>query len=380
MAKINFKRMSLYLDKKTEFGSYLLNSWLNNGYQNPEEYLKSLVNAKNNPLNLLKEVRVKFRVIEAEKVLLNKDFIQNRTFNISRFTHIFNNNKLIKKSIRTESITEEVIKKGKAYAYLSTNTKREVPIPRLSNTKGIIFASIFNENENAAAIRVFLDLLITSTAGKKIIQKLGFISQEDLEELMTEGSNIKLVSNWKQGTQTNLINFNLGGIPDGLVALKRPNLYKNEFFIEYIGLRKGRDAAYSLMHSSPFSNVIADLLRVACNSASGKPGIVVHGSFNESKDVIYTIFKFNEKSIFRLKKAGANLAVDLNRPMVKEIINEANESLLKRLNDIFYDTSTIDLGEDLLKFSITPISHENLFKLYHKLCLIILGISSSVIF
>ncbi|MFW9855890.1 MAG: hypothetical protein ACFFFG_12580 [Candidatus Thorarchaeota archaeon] len=376
MARINFKRFPRYLDKNTEFGRYLVNIWLEAGYLRPAEYLESLVTPQNNPLNLLKEKRVKFRVIKAENILLNDYVLKNPSFELNQFVQSFNNDYLIKKSIQSDSIVEEVIEKGLPYKYLSASTKRQVPIPRLSKRHGIAYANIFNETENAAAIRIFLDLLINSDAGKKVIKRLGFISQRNLEEILKRGNKTKLVSSWKQGVQTSNVNINLGGIPDGVVALKQGESYSNEFFVEYIGLGKASQGTYSLRNTSLFSNLIADLLRVACNSAGGKPGIVVYGSLDEFNEIAYTIFWFNNQSISRLKKVGANFAVDLNRPMIQEIINEPHSSLLARLNEVFFDTSTIDFGEDLLKFTVVPLSHRNMFALYYRLCQILLGLQS----
>lgn len=370
IALTDLRKLNKYFNN--ESFQFLKSIWISAGYETPEKLLKSFVNDENNPLKILKEVEVKFRVINGVD-LLNKEFVKkNPEFKFDFFKELYSNSKLIDKACRSRTITETIIEKGKAYSCLSKRTKNDVPIPRYSKSNGLVFFNITNENENAAAVRVFLDLLTNNDKCRKLLKEIGLLSQENYKALVTKKA--KFILDWEKGIKTAIIDNQIAGLPDGIVAIKRGKRYYDEFFVEMTGLNKSKQSYAYLISSSPFSSVIGDLLRIACNGAAGKPGLVVFGQVDITGDIVYTIVKFDDFVISRLKNAGTHFAVDINRPKVKMILNEGILHVKNRLKKVFYDISTLDLRTDLYKFSLESPTNLELYHLFYNLVKICLNI------
>jgi hypothetical protein len=137
------------------------------------------------------------------------------------FLTYFCGKNLMKVASFQPKITSSFIDNGAAFNHLNKSTKKEVPLPRFSKSKGIVYPELTNEKENAAAIRVFLDLLTNSEEGKLILKEIGFINK------FNKGTRFK--TDWKSGVHTASLKGQITGLLDGIVAVKqgKKNLQKS---------------------------------------------------------------------------------------------------------------------------------------------------------
>ena len=161
---------------------------------------------------------------------------------------------------------------------------------------------------------------------------------------------------------------------DGIITTTQGSDYLDEFIVEMIGNTKGNYRNVNFVsHGSPFNSVIADMLRVACYNASGKPGMVVYGHFRKKGNFVYTIVVFSQETADKLRYEGANLAIDMNRPRVRNLLHDGPYTIMDQLQKVFKIPSDLDLGPNLLKFSIDSGTNDELFGLFLKITKIILG-------
>lgn len=340
--------------------------WMEAGNKTPNDILKSLVNDDSNPLVQLKRIKIKFQLVNARKTLQSayKQFIKSGEDNLESFLTYFTNKNLVDIAKRQDKIMIEVIPKGVAYHHLSMQTKNEIPIPRFSNSKGFVYPSIINESENSTAIRIFLDIITTSKQGRKILEKLGFMSEKKKGDC--------ILIDWRTGTATSRLAGQATGLLDGIISIKRGREYINEFIVEMIGYYKGNETLSDLMEKGPFSSVLGDTLRIACYGAAGKPGMVAHASINKAGDLEYMLMIYDQVATNALRQHGAQLAIDINRKKVKGLLSEGKQTFIEQLKKIFKMTSNIDFGPDLHRYSVDSSDVMCIFAVFRELVEIIL--------
>ena len=200
------------------------------------------------------------------------------------------------------------------------------------------------------------------------------INEKTRDIIEFDRSRIGFIINYKIGTSSSKLVSQTSGVLDGIVTTTQESRNLDEFIVEMIGNAKGnyRNVNY-ITHGSPFNSVIADMLRVACYTAAGKPGMVVYGHFNKTGKLIYTIIVFSKKSADKLSKEGANLAVDMSRPRVRKLLQDGHFRIMDQLKKVFKIPSELNLGPNLLKFSIDSFTNDELLELFLKLIKIILN-------
>lgn len=356
-----------------ESQNFLKEIWVSAGNKTPDEILKSLMGKTNNPLYILKEVEVNFNVVDGIKVLspLFEKSQVDKNLNAKNFQEIFTNRNIIDEAINSEKIITAKILRGKAFSYLSHETLEEVSIPRFSKSKGVMFADITNENEKAAAIRVFLDLIVNSEEGREILYKLGMISKETRTILLSKREKIEFIINWETGVKTQKIEGLTTGLLDGIVTIKSGNTYLDEFIVEMVGTNKGQLLQDS--KKNPFSNVIGDILRIACYRALEKPGIITYVHYDSLGNLNYTIISFNKRVGKALREAGAYLAVDINRPQVRRLYQKSQKQVINQFEKVFKIKPNLDPIVDLQKYAIDGADVTNIYEQFLKLVNIILG-------
>ena len=85
---------------------------------------------------------------------------------------------------------------------------------------------------------------------------------------------IEFITNWETGVKTQKIEGLTTGLLDGIVTIKSGNTYLDEFIVEMVGTNKGQLLQDS--KRNPLSNVIGDILRIACYRALEKLGIITY--------------------------------------------------------------------------------------------------------
>ncbi|MFX1517035.1 MAG: hypothetical protein ACFFC6_12105 [Promethearchaeota archaeon] len=353
--------------------------WKKYGNQTYRELLQTVANVKHDPLQILKSIEVKFEVVSGEGIIRSKydEFIRSGS-DLKAFKKAFNNKTLIKTACKVKPIFSKSIKPSKnnnAYEYLSSETKNELSMPRYSKrSQSFVYTEITNEIYNSAAIRVFFDLITKSDEGKDLLCNLGIIKQKSQEILKANKSKLGFIIDFKTGTSCSKLESQTCGVIDGIVTTVQGSGYLDEFIIEMIGNAKGNYRNVNLInHGSPFNSVIADMLRVACYYAAGIPGMVVYGHFRKKGNFIYTIIVFNkEETVDKLRYEGANMAVDMSRPRVRNLLQDGHRAIMDQLQKVFKIPSDLDLGPNLLKFSLDSATNDELFGLFLKLIKIIL--------
>jgi len=140
-----------------------------------------------------------------------------------------------------------------------------------------------------------------------------------------------------------------------------------------IGERKAKLGTAAMFSSGPFSNILADILRIAVFGSAGIPGFVVLGEITKS-DLIYTLIYFDQIVLDRLRYAGANLAVDFNRPVVRDIIEESGmKKIISLYQKVFKTINVSAFPEDPHKFTTNKYSNRAIYSTYIKLLKIIVG-------
>lgn len=358
------------LSKLFENQKFLENIWVKAGHKTPNVILKNLVNETNNPLNILHKIEVQIDVIDG-KALLKDLFDENQSIRKTDFIEHFNNRNIIEKAMTSDKIITEKILKGKVFNFLSNKTVKEVPIPRFSKSKGVVYASITNENERAAAVRVFLDLITRSEEGIRILLKTGMISKKTHKATKSPKEKVKIGINWKTGVSTQKIDGQISGLLDGIVSIKIGNKYEDEFIVEMVGTRKGQlPSDYA---RAPFSTVIGDILRIACFRAMNKPGMVVYTHYDNLGNLKYTIIYFQNHIGELLRKKGAHIAVDINRPLVRNLIQRDKRQIIDKMNKNFNIQLDIQYNIDLNKYLSKDSSLEQIYSEFYKIVNIIIG-------
>lgn len=238
------------------------------------------------------------------------------------------------------------------------------------DTDGVVFASITNENERAAAVRVFLDLITKSEEGRKVLLKTGMISKGTYLAIKSPKEKVKIEINWKTGVSIRKIEAQISGLLDGIISIKNGKKYEDEFIVEMVGTSKGQlpnDYA-----STPFSTVIGDLLRIACYRAMNKPGMVVYTHYDNSGNLRYTIIYFQNHIGELLREKGAHIAVDINRPQVRKLIQRDIGYLINQINKNFNIKLEINNDIDLKKFLSKESSLTQIYAEFFKLIMIII--------
>jgi hypothetical protein len=349
--------------------------WKKFGYKTYKELLESQVRPEKDPLQKLKTIDVRFDVVDGKTILADRyyDFLSHEG-DLSAFKKAFVNKFLIDTACKSEKLLSLEIKgssSSNAYQYLSKKTKKEIPIPRLSrSTNKLFYAELTNETYNSAPIRVFLDLITRSRVGHLLLSKIGMISNESFAMFNNSVPTMSFTTDWKTGISPSSLTSQVCGALDGIVTTTDGKKYLDEFIIEMVGNNKGN--RHVLHNNSPFNSVIADLLRIACYDAIGKPGIVVYPHFSKSGVLIFTIIKFDEKVRKRLKKAGASIAVDINRPRVRKLLFDNENAIINHLREVFKLTKDMKLGSNLLRYSRDSISSDDLWYQFLALINIIL--------
>lgn len=370
IALTDLRRLDKYF--KNDSLQFLKVNWVTNGYETPDNYLKSFTNDQNNPLNVLKEASVKFRVIDGIDLLCKEIVKKNPVFSFDLFKKLYTNSKLVDRACCSNTFVEANIEKNLALTYLNSRTKKDMCIPRYSKSKGVVFSDITNENEKAAAIRVFSDLLTNSDEGRRLLVEIGFLSEQNFIALSSNDASF--IKDWKKGIRSFAVENQLAGLPDGIIVVKRGKKYSDEFIIEIIGQNKGKQSEVYLETQSAYSTIIADLIRIACIGGAGKQGIVVYGQIDKKGNLVYTIIRFDKHVINKLKEAGAQLAIELNRPKVRKLLQSKNKQLHTILESVFYDTSTLDFNTNLDKFLTKSSTNLELYRLFYTLIKVILGV------
>ncbi len=124
---------------------------------------------------------------------------------------------------------------------------------------------------------------------------------------------------------------------------------------------------------APFSTVIGDLLRIACYRAMNKPGMVVYTHFDKSGNLRYTIIYFQNQIGELLREKGAHIAVDINRPQVRKLIQRDKRQLIDQINKNFKIKLEINNDIDLKKFLNKENSLAQIYAEFYKLVKIIIG-------
>ncbi|MFW9904740.1 MAG: hypothetical protein ACFFFH_10435 [Candidatus Thorarchaeota archaeon] len=352
--------------------------WKKYGHLTYTELLHSVADVKYDPLQILKSIEVKFEVVSGEEIITTKynEFLRSGG-DLKAFKRAFNNKSIIHSACKVKPIFSNSIipsKNNNAYEYLSSETKSELSMPRYSKrSQTFVYTEITNEIYNSAAIRVFLDLISKSNEGIELLYKLGMINQKSREILTANKSKLRFIIDFKTGTSSSKLESQISGVLDGIVTTVQGSYYLNEFIIEMIGNAKGNYRNVNLInHGSPFNSVIADMLRVACYNAAGKSGMVVYGHFRKTGNLIYTIIVFNKETVDKLRYEGANLAVDMSRPRVRNLLQDGHHVIMDQLQKVFKIPSDLDLGPNLLKFSLDSATNDELFGLFLKLIKLIL--------
>ena len=187
-------------------------------------------------------------------------------FNI-RFRKVFCNSNIIKQSQKLVPIAKTIIEE-KPLRYLDQRTLKELREPILWMGNQLRFASPTNESIKSGAIRFFLDIVLNSPEGRKILIDAGMIDSKEKSPL---------ISDWSTGLGTSTAQ-QASGLLDAVIRTEeKKNISIVKFGVEIIGSDKAKQGPLTslknineLRHS-----VIADFLRIACNSAGGIPGIVV---------------------------------------------------------------------------------------------------------
>lgn len=341
--------------------------WKEAGYKTPNDLLKSFVKDDFNPLLQLKRIKVKFKAVDAQKILQTAyNQFKHGESNLTSFLTYFCNKNLIDAATTQPKITSRSIDNGVAFKHLNEITKIELPLPRFSKSKGVVYPELTNEKENSAAIRVFLDILTNSKEGKLILKETGFINKFN--------KSTRFKTDWRSGVNTASLTGQITGLLDGIVSVKQGNRYVNEFIIEMIGTNKANETLSDLIDKGPFSSALGDILRIACYEAAGKPGMVVHPSFDKIGSLIYTIMKFDRGVGKVLSQKGAYLAVDMNRKSVKGVLQNNPSTLMEQFEKIFNITKNMNLGIDLQRFSVDSECEKDVFTLFRELVEIILKV------
>ncbi|MFW9903115.1 MAG: hypothetical protein ACFFFH_02175 [Candidatus Thorarchaeota archaeon] len=233
-----------------------------------------------------------------------------------------------------------------------------------------MYADITNENEKAAAIRVFLDLIANSEEGKEFLCDLGLISKETQRRLSLKKEKVEFILNWETGVRIQKIEGLVTGLLDGIVTIKSGNTYLDEFIVEMVGTNKGNLLQDSM--KNPLSNVIGDILRIACYGAFEKPGIITYVHYDNNGNLNYTIISFDKKVGKALRKAGAYLAVDINRPQVRKLYQKSQKLLINQLEKVFKIQPNLDPTANLQKFAIDGAERSRIYKQFLELIRIIL--------
>ncbi len=247
-------------------------------------------------------------------------------------------------------------------------------IARRLNHKGItamwIFPSITAENPNSAAIRVFLDLISRSQEGSSVLKNINVITAKSMR-LMKE-KEVQMSLNWGTGAYPSMEGL-VTGMLDGIISVKHKNKHIAEFIVEMIGERKAKLRTAAMFSSGPLSNVLADILRIAVFGSAGIPGFVVIGEINKN-NLIYTLIYFDQIVLDNLRLEGANLAVNFNRPVVKEIIEEFGiKKIISLYQKVFKTIKVSAFPEDPYKFTTSKYSTKTIYSIYLKLLKIIVG-------
>ncbi len=347
--------------------------WKKFGHQTYNELLQSVADVKKDPLQILKGIEVKFEVVSAERIIATRynEFIRFGG-DLMDFKRAFNNKVVIETACKEEPVFSNSIKPSRnnnAYEYLSSKTKSELSMPRYSKrSQAFVYTEITNEIYNSAAIRVFLDLISKSNEGHDLLSNLGMINQKSKGIVKANKSKLRFIIDIKTGTSCSNLESQTSGVLDGIITTVQGSDYLDEFIVEIIGNAKGNYRnVNSINHGSPFNSVIADMLRVACYNAAGKPGMVVYGHFRKQGNFIYTIIVFSKETAAKLRYMGANLAVDMSRPRVRNLLQNGHYAIMNQLQKVFNIPSEFDLGPNLLKYSLDSATNDELFGLFLKL-------------
>ncbi len=200
------------------------------------------------------------------------------------------------------------------------------------------------------------------------------INQKSREILKASKSKLRFIIDFKTGTSCSNLESQTCGVLDGIITTAQESDSLDDFIVVMIGNAKGNYRnVNSINHGSPFNSVIADMLRVACYNAAGKPGIVVYGHFRKKGDFLYTIILFSKETANKLRYEGANLAVDMSRPHVRNLLQDGHYTIMDQFQKVFKILSDLDLGSNLQKFSLDSATNDELFGLFLKLIKIILS-------
>ena len=206
------------------------------------------------------------------------------------------------------------------------------------------------------------------------LKHIELISKRANTELKRPKSRVKANINWKTGLLNNNLECQISGLLDGIVSVIYRSNCIDEFIVEIIGNTKGnKGIASSFEWETPFRSVLGDMLRVACYNAAGKSGIIVMPRFKVRK-LVYTVIKFDQVVKDRLRRVDAKLAVDMSRPQARNLLLEKGHSgIFNQLKKVFKKPSDIDLGSNLLKFSLRSVTNDDLLVHFEKLIRIILN-------
>ena len=293
---------------------------------------------------LLERSKIQFHLLNAKELLISlfEEFNKLNTkypdFNM-RFRKVFCNSNIMKHSQKLNPIIKTIIEE-QPFRYVNKSTLNELREPILWMGNQLRFASPTNESIKSGAIRYFLDIVLNSPEGRKILINAGMIDSEDKS---------LLISDWSTGLGTSTIQ-QASGLLDAVVRTKeKENRCIVKFGVEIIGsdkIKQGPLASLKNIDELRHS-VIGDFLRIACNSAGGIPGIVVVTSNNHNGDLVYTVFKYDTAISENLRKYGATFAIDLNRKKVKRILQKY-EDVLEILRETYGDTDMV-ISENILK-------------------------------
>lgn len=361
------------LSKLFQAQKFLENIWMKKGYISPKKILISCSDGTNNPLNKLKDISVKFNAVDGVRILkkLYGKIESLKKVDATVIRELYCNRNIINTAINSENIITENIKKGIAFDYLSKSTIDEIPIPRFSNSRGIKFAELTNENEKAAAVRIFMDLVTNSKEGRNVLIKIGMISRETGMALNSPRNKIKFEFDWTTGISVQKIEGLTTGLLDGIITVKDDRKYLHEFIVEMIGTQKGQ--LLGDYGRSPLSTVIGDLLRIGSYRALNKPGMVVYVYYDKKGSLNYSIITFNEQIGNILRNFGVYLAVDINRPQIRKLIERNQLEISKQFEKVFKIFPDLNFETKLWDFMSNKTSNEEIFIIFFKLIKIIIN-------
>ncbi len=189
-------------------------------------------------------------------------------------------------------------------------------------------------------------------------------------KLLSKRGKTEFIINWETGVNTQKIEGLTTGLLDGIVTIKNSNTYLGEFIVEMVGSNKGQLLKDSM--KNPMSNVIGDMLRIACYRALGKPGMITYVHYDNSGNLNYSIIAFNKRVGKVLREAGAYLAVDINRPQVRRLYQESHEQVIKQFEKVFKIMPNLDPNADLLRYAVSEGDEIYIYDQFLKLISIIL--------